>query len=85
MTRALRSKLSLNFSGKEPGDWYWLDDKRVFKVTLTNVHGSKNLSIGAAAKLRNSLMLDEEGLKRLYNCPMRRKEYENKIRGMGIV
>jgi cyanate lyase len=85
MTGALEKKLSLDLSGKEPSDWYYLDDKKVLRVRITNVHGSANLSIGAAKDLRNSLKLDEEGLKRLYNCPMKGKDYENKIRSMGYV
>ena len=85
MTSALEKKLSLDFSGKELSDWYHLDGKRVLRVPITNVHGGNTLSIGAATRLKNSLKLDEVGLKRLYNCPMSGKDYENKIRGMGIV
>ena len=80
MTSALEKKLSLDFSGKEPSDYYYLDGKRVFRVRITNVHGSDTLSIGAATELRNTLRLDGEGLKKLYNCPMKGKDYENEIR-----
>ena len=82
MTSVLKEKLSLDLSGKEPHAYYYLGGKREFRVRITNVHGGRNLSIGAAKKLRNSLRLDWEGLKRLYNCPMNGKEYENIIRGI---
>ena len=82
MTGALKEKLSLNFSGKEPRAYYYLGGKRVLKVRITNVHGGDTLSVGAATKLRNSLRLDWEGLKRLYECPMSGKEFEYRIREM---
>jgi len=82
MTSALEEKLSLDFGGKEPRAYYYLGGKRVLRVRITNVHGGDTLSPGAATKLRNSLRLDWEGLKRLYNCPMSGKEYENRIRGI---
>jgi len=85
MTSVLKKKLSLDFSGKEPSAYYYLDGKPVLRVRITNVHGSATLSIGAAKELRNSLILDEEGLKRLYNCPMKGKDFEDKIRGMDYV
>ncbi len=89
MTNVLKSKLSLDLSGKEPSAYYYLDGKRILRVRITNVHGGNTLSIGAATRLRNSLKLDVIGLKRLYNCPMKGKDYEskirNEIRGMDIV
>jgi cyanate lyase len=85
MTRVLKKKLSLDLSGKEPSAYYYLDGKQVLRVRITNVHGSATLSVGAANELKNSLGLDEEGLRRLYNCPMKGKDFENKIRGMGLV
>lgn len=85
----MESKLSLKFrGGKEPTTWYWLDGKPVLRVTVTNVHGSDNLSKGVAKSLKNSLKLSLKELKMLYDCPMSGKDYENKIRSMismGIV
>lgn len=80
MTNALKEKLSLDFGGKEPRAYYYLDDKPVLKVRITNVHGGDTLSIGVATRLRNSLRLDWEGLQRLYNCPMSGKEFEGRVR-----
>ena len=82
MTSVLKEKLSLDFRGKEPSAYYYLGGKRILRVRITNVHGGDTLSIGVATKLRNSLRLDGKGLKRLYNCPMSGKEYENRIRGI---
>jgi hypothetical protein len=86
MVSALENKLSLDFrGGKEPNAWYYLDGKKVLRVTITNVHGGDTLSKRVASRLKNSLKLDVEDLKRLYDCPMGGREYEDKIRGMGIV
>ena len=85
MTNCLENKLSMDFSGKEPNAWYYLDNKKVLKAKITNVHGGDTLSIGVATKLKNSLKLDREELKMLYNCPMSGKDYESKIRSIGIV
>ncbi|MFC1938494.1 hypothetical protein ACFLWH_02445 [Chloroflexota bacterium] len=86
MTNCLENKLSMDFrGGKEPIAWYYLDNKKILKAKITNVHGGDTLSIGVAAKLKNSLKLDSEELKMLYNCPMRGTDYENKIRSMGII
>lgn len=86
MTSCLENKLSIDFrSGKEPTAWYYLDGKPALRVTITNVHGGDTLSIGVATKLKSSLKLDREELKMLYDCPMSGKDYENKIRSMGIV
>jgi hypothetical protein len=82
MTTALKENLGLDFSGKEPRAYYYLGGKRMLRVRITNVHGGDTLSIGAATKLRNSLRLDWEGLKMLYECPMSGKEYENRIKGI---
>jgi hypothetical protein len=82
MTNALKEKLALDFKGREPRAYYYLDDKPVLRVRITNVHGGDSLSIGAATKLRNNLRLDWEGLQGLYNCPMSGKDYENRIRGI---
>ena len=85
MTRVLKRKLSLALSGKEPSAYYYVDDKPVLRVHITNVHGSATLSVGAANELRNSLGLDEVGFSRLYRCPMRGKDFENHVRDMGWV
>jgi hypothetical protein len=85
MTRVLKKKLSLDLSGKEPSGYYYLDGKAVFRVHITNVHGSATLSVGAANELKNSLGLDEVGLSRLYRCPMKGKDFENHVRRMGWV
>lgn len=86
MTNCLENKLSMDFrGGKEPHAWYYLDNKKVLKAKITNIHGGDTLSIGVATKLKNSLKLNREELKRLYNCPMSGKDYESKIRSMGIV
>lgn len=85
MTGVLKKKLSINLSGKEPSGYYYLDGKPVLRVHITNIHGSAPLSVGAANELKNGLLLDEVGLNRLYRCPMRGKDFENYIRGMGLV
>ena len=86
LTSCLENKLSIDFrSGKERNAWYCLDDKKVLRVTITNVHGSDTLSIGVATKLKSSLKLNREELKMLYDCPMSGTDYESKIRSMGIV
>jgi hypothetical protein len=86
MISCLEDKLSIDFrGGKERTGWYCLDGKKVLRVTMTNVHGSDTLSIGVATKLKNSLKLDREELKMLYDCPMSGRDYENKIRSMGYV
>lgn len=86
MISALENKLSLDFrGGKERNAWYYLDGKKVLRVTITNVHGGDTLSKRVASRLKNSLKLDVEDLKRLYDCPMGGREYEDKIRSMGIV
>jgi hypothetical protein len=86
MTSCLEDKLSLDFrGGKEPNAWYYLDGKKVLRVTITNVHGGDTLSKPVATRLKNSLKLNGEDLKRLYDCPMGGREYEDKIRRMDIV
>jgi hypothetical protein len=85
MTRVLKRKLSINLSGKEPSGYYYLDGKPVLRVHITNVHGSATLSVGAAIELKNGLGLDEVGLSGLYRCPMKGKDFEDYIRGMGWV
>ena len=86
MTGCLKNKLSMDFrGGKEPNAWYCLDDKRILRVTITNIHGSDTISIGVATRLKNSLKLNRDELKRLYDCPMSGKEYEEKIRTMGLI
>ena len=85
MTRVLEEKLSLDLRGKEPSAYYYVEDKQVLRVHVTNVHGSATLSIGAANELKNSLGLDEVGLSSLYRCPMKGKDFENHVRDMGWV
>ena len=86
MTSCLENKLSMDFrGGKEPNAWYYLDDKKILRVTITNIHGGDTLSIGVVTKLKNNLKLNREELKMLYDCPMSGKDYESKIRSMGIV
>ena len=85
MTSCLEDKLSMDFrGGKERSAWYCLDGKKVLRVTIANVHGGDTLSIGVATKLKSSLRLDRDELKMLYECPMSGRDYERKIRGMGI-
>jgi hypothetical protein len=85
MTGVLEKKLSIRLSGKEPSGWYYLDGKPVLRVHITNIHGSAALSPGAANELKNDLLLDEVGLSKLYRCPMKGRDFENYIRGMGLV
>ena len=85
MTGVLNRKLSIALSGKEPSGYYCLDGKRVLRVHITNVHGGATLSPGAANELKNDLLLDEVGLSRLYRCPMKGKDFEHYVRGMGLV
>jgi len=84
MTGVLSKKLLIRLSGKEPSGWYYLDGKPVLRVHITNIHGSDTLSPGAANQLKNDLLLDEVGLSRLYRCPMKGRDFENYIRGMGL-
>ena len=86
MTSCLENKLSMHFrGGKERTAWYYLDDKKVLRATITNVHGGDTLSIGVTTRLKNSLKLNREELKMLYDCPMSGTDYEEKIRRMDIV
>ena len=85
MTGVLGKKLSINLSGKEPSGYYYLDDKPVLRVHITNIHGGDTLSPGMANQLRKDLFLDEVGLSRLYRCPMRGKDFENYIRDKDLV
>jgi len=85
MTGVLENKLLIKLSGKEPSGYYYLDDKPVLRVHITNVHGSATLSVGAANELKNNLGLDEVSLSRLYRCPMKGRDFENHVRDKGWV
>lgn len=85
MTNCLENKLGISLgSGKHLAGWYYLDGKRVLHVTNVKSHGGENISIGVAKRIKNSLKTSNEELKRLYECPMSGKEYEEKIRAMGL-
>lgn len=82
MVSALEGKLSLRFRRGKDSAYYCLGGKKVLRVRVRNGEGGDTLSIGEAKGLANSLKLDEEGVKRLYNCPMSGEEYKNIIIGI---
>ena len=86
MTRCLENKLEIDFGkGKHPTGWYFLDGKKILRVTNLKSHGGSSLSIGVATRIKNSLKLNSRELIDLYNCPMSGRDFENKIRNMGLL
>lgn len=86
MTNCLEKKLGIDLrSGKHPTGWYYLDGKKILRVTNVKSHGGENISVGVAQRIKNSLKVSTEELNMIYECPMSGKEYEEKIRSMGFI
>ena len=82
----LENKLEIVFrSGKELNGWYYINGKKVLRVTIPKGHGGTNLSPRVALRIMNNLKTNREEFGNLYECPMSGRDYEEKIRQMDIV
>jgi len=78
----LKSKLGVNLEGgHELGGWYYLDGKKILRVTSPKGH-SREISPGYVNKIIGNLRLDKKEFQLLYECPMKGADYEQKIRGL---
>lgn len=78
----LNKKLYISLSsGGELAGWYWLDGKKRLHVSVPKGH-SRELSKRVTNNIINNLKLSKEEFRLLYNCPMKGRDYENKIRNL---
>jgi hypothetical protein len=84
--RVVVTKLSLAPSQSQrrsphPVYWYYLDGKKILRVTLPNVHGgSRSVSTGFLKQVQNQLKLTTSQFVDLVECPLTSKEYEVIVR-----
>ena len=82
LANCLTQKLDISFrSGHELNGWYWLDGRKRLRVTVPKEH-SGDVSQRVVRRAIGSLRLSEEDFRRLYQCPMKGPEYEQKIRSL---
>ena len=64
-----------------PVFWYVLNDKKILRITLPNVHGGSGaLSTGFLQQIRQSLRLTSAQFEALVNCLLSASEFEEIIR-----
>ncbi len=64
-----------------PVYWYYLDGKKVLRITLPNVHGgSGSISTGFLNQIKNSLKLNMREFEDLVECPLTSEDFESLIR-----
>lgn len=82
----LENKLGINFrGGKELNGWYYVEGKKVLRVTVPKGHGGAELRPRTAIRVMNNLKTSKTEFRSLYECPMTGTDFEQKIRGMGFV
>lgn len=83
--RKVIRKLSLEKSearrAKHPIYWYYLDGKRVLRITFPNEHGgSGGVSSGFLNQIRNSFKITSDQFTDLVDCSLSAQAYEEIIR-----
>ena len=85
LTRALEQKVGLDFrAGRERTAWYFLDGKKVTRVTAPKKHKG-TVGPGLAEQIRKDLLLTKLEFKALIACPISGSDYERIIRDKGLV
>ncbi len=65
-----------------PVYWYYLDGRKVLRVTLPNLHGgSGSISTGFLNQIKNSLRLNMREFEELVECPLTTEDFEAIVRG----
>ena len=83
----LDNKLNIiwNKGGTELRGWYWLDGEKVLKVYIPHQHGSgkgDSLTYSVVDNIKNNLKLSDDDFENLYECTMKGKDYEEKLRDL---
>lgn len=73
-----RNGLSIR-TGEEKFSWYYLNGKKLFPVTVGNLHHG-NVPKGTAHSFIRSLQLDNSRFADLMNCPMSGAEFHEHIK-----
>jgi hypothetical protein len=64
-----------------PVYWYYLDGKKLLRVTIPNSHGGAgSISTGFLKQIQNSLHLNTQQFEDLAECPLTPEEYEKIVR-----
>lgn len=72
-------KLGIEFrSGGEFNGWFWLDNKKVVRVTIPK--GRKPIPPKTYKSMANQLKLAVDEFDDLLECPLTREKYELKLR-----
>lgn len=65
--------------------WYYVNGKKILRVTMPNKHSTSSLSRGFITQIRMSLKLNTRQFEDLVDCPLSPEQYEELIRGMGLL
>lgn len=64
-----------------PVYWYYLDGKKVLRITFPNIHGgSGGISIGFIKQIINNLKLSAVEYEDLVDCPLTANTFEHIVR-----
>ena len=80
--RVCERKLKIEFnSTKEYNGWYWLDGKKVVRITVPK--GRKFLPPGTYSSMARQMRLSTAQFDNLLECPLSKADYDATLRAAG--
>lgn len=87
-SRTIIKKLKLEKTDANSRDevyWYSVNGKKITRITMPNRHKGGSISTGFITQIRKALRLDTRQFEDLVDCPLTAEEFEELMRGMGLV